>query len=71
MERHRHLDWLRVMSAFAVVAIHVLSHYLGGFALKSRMWTLTMLAKHVMHFCIPVFFMISGALLIRPLGEMT
>lgn len=71
MERYRHLDWLRVMSAFAVVAVHVLSHYLGGFALKSRMWTVTMILKHATHFCIPVFFMISGALLIRPLGKMT
>ncbi len=71
MERHRHLDRLRVISALAVVAIHVLGHYLNGFALKSRMWTVTMILKHATHFCIPVFFMISGALLIRPLGEMT
>ena len=71
MVRYRHLDWLRVISAFAVVAIHVLTHYLGGFALKSRMWTLTMILKHATHFCIPVFFMITGALLIRPLEGIT
>ena len=71
MERYRHLDWLRVISAFAVVAIHVLAHYLGGFATRSMSWTVTMCAKHAMHFCIPAFFMISGALLIRPLGEMS
>ena len=71
MARHRHLDRLRVICALAVVAIHVLSHYLNGFALKSLTWTAVMGLKHMLHFCIPVFFMITGALLIRPLGEMT
>ena len=71
MTRYRYLDWLRTLSAFAVVAVHVLSHYLGGFTLKSPMWTLTMLLKHSTHFCIPAFFMISGVLLIKPLEKKT
>ena len=71
MMRHRYLDWLRVISAFAVVAVHVLSHYLSGFPLKGTEWTVTMIAKHSTHFCIPVFFMITGALLIKHPGSTT
>ena len=66
--RHRYLDWLRVISAFAVVAVHVLTHYLSGFPLKGTEWTVTMIVKHATHFCIPVFFMITGALLIKHPG---
>ena len=66
MKRYLYIEWLRVLSALAVVAIHVLTHYLGGFPLKSDRWVVTMILKHMTHFCIPTFFMISGALLLQP-----
>ena len=69
MKRYAHLDWMRVLCALGVIAVHVLSHYLGGFPIHSSRWTITMVLKHATHYQIPGFFMISGALLIRPLSD--
>ncbi len=69
--RHKYLDWLRVTCAVAVIANHVLSHYLNSFSFKGGMWTASMMLIHLQFFCIPAFFMISGALLIKPLDGMT
>ena len=71
MKRYSYLDWMRVLCALGVIAVHVLSHYLGGFPVRDSRWTLTMILKHATHYQIPGFFMISGALLIKPMGEMT
>ena len=71
MKRYSHLDWMRVLCALGVIGVHVLSHYLSSFPLHGSRWVWTMVLKHATHYQIPGFFMISGALLIRPLDAMS
>jgi len=56
----------------AVVAIHVCVAALGIFSSKSVLWgTVYLSVRNVFHFAVPIFFMISGALLLAPEREMT
>ncbi|MCE5269226.1 MAG: acyltransferase family protein [Planctomycetaceae bacterium] len=61
------IDALRVLSCFAIVVIHVTAkHHLGRQDLHTLDWWITNVFNASTRFAIPVFFMISGALLLDP-----
>lgn len=67
MKRLSRLDVLRVTSVFAVVFTHVSSGVLReSVPLTSVNWWVSNLAISCARWCIPVFVMISGALLLDP-----
>lgn len=59
--RYNYIDVLRVVSSFAVIAIHVIMYYIATFKTRSTPWTGLMSGKVLTQFAVPVFFMISGA----------
>lgn len=61
LSRYTYIDVLRVISSVMVVAIHVATHYIYAFKVKSIPWTTLETAIVITLFAVPVFFMISGA----------
>ena len=59
-----YLEVLRVVSALAVVALHLSSMNWYGY-IGSFNWIVFTIIVGVMRFGVPVFFMISGALFLR------
>lgn len=46
-----------------VIATHVVMHYINCFSVRSVSWGMMVAAKGVTQFAVPVFFMISGAMI--------
>lgn len=68
-ERQEHVayfDWLRVISSVMVVTIHCCAQSWYSYPVRSSDWPVLNLYESVSRCCVPVFFMISGALF---LGE--
>ena len=63
-ERIYYIEVLRAMAAFAVVALHVATNNWYGF-IGSTDWIVFTVYGGLMKFCVPVFFMISGALFLE------
>lgn len=61
-----YLDHLRVLSALAVVGMHVTLGTLDTVAPLSRLWWLGQWLCHMCQCAVPIFVMISGALLLEP-----
>lgn len=62
-----YLDYLRVLSALAVVVIHVLGDkYYYCVEFKSAAWYYVTIFGSLVRFAVPIFFMISGALFLNP-----
>ena len=63
--RKKYIEYLRVLSMFAVIAIHAciaaMNTYDNG-SMFARALYLSI--RNVFHFAVPVFFMMSGALLL-------
>ena len=61
-----HLDLLRILAAFGVVVLHTtpLPDVLGG--VNSAQWQTAVSFSILFRWCVPVFFMISGALFLAP-----
>lgn len=69
--RKKYIEYLRVFSMFAVIAIHVCITAMNTFGNGSIFAkTLYLSIRNIFHFAVPVFFMISGALLLSPNKEM-
>lgn len=69
--RKHYIEYLRVIAMFAVVAIHVCSVALNGFEDYSQLDAVLYLSvSKVFHFAVPIFFMISGALMLSPDKEL-
>lgn len=68
MERARivYLDGLRVVATLAVVLLHVSAQYWGKETISSPSWLTATLYDGIVRWCVPVFVMISGALLLDP-----
>lgn len=65
-ERRYDLDFLRVVAILAVIAIHCIAPLLGvGQQIGSPSWQLANFTDSFIRWCVPVFVMISGALLIN------
>ncbi len=65
MDRIRYLDSLRALATVAVVAIHVAGNNWYGYVGSSDWMVFTVYAG-ICKFCVPIFFMISGALFLNP-----
>lgn len=71
--RKRYIDYLRVISMLAVVMIHICTTAMTDFndGIGTYKGALFVSVTNLLHFAVPVFFMISGALLLNPKKEMT
>jgi surface polysaccharide O-acyltransferase-like enzyme len=59
------IDYLRVISTFAVIMIHVSAVGVISLDIESRSWIVANFYDSISRFCVPIFFMISGALLLQ------
>lgn len=67
MEQQRllYLDLLRVISIFAVIVLHISAPVASAFQkIPPDHWMVANIIDSITRFCVPVFFMISGALLL-------
>ena len=71
--RKRYIDYLRVISMLAVVMIHICTTAMTDFSdgIGTYKGALFVSVTNLLHFVVPVFFMISGALLLNSKKEMT
>lgn len=71
--RKRYIDYLRVMSMLAVVMIHICTTAMTDFdnGVGNMNGVLFSSVTHIFRFAVPVFFMISGALLLNPKKEIS
>jgi Uncharacterized protein conserved in bacteria len=69
IQRVAYFDALRVISAIAVIAIHVASLKWDVLNVGSSAWNVASFLNAAMRFAVPVFVMISGALLLDPEKE--
>ena len=65
-KRWAYLDLCRVVSIFAVVLIHVTASQIYKAPVGSFAWGVESVYFGALRFCIPVFFMVSGPLLLDP-----
>ena len=66
------IDYLRVIAAFSVVLLHVSSDVMGGAPdLSSLQWWVCNITNSLVIWCLPMFVMISGLLLLDPSKEYT
>ena len=61
-----YLDGLRVIATLAVVLLHVSAGYWGSEEITSSAWMTATFYDGIVRWCVPVFVMISGALLLDP-----
>lgn len=73
-KRYDYMDWLRVLAIFTVVGVHVVSKIINTGHTGEWEWQLANWIDSGLRWCVPVFFMLSGALLLNlkredPIGE--
>lgn len=64
--RNIQLDILRILSAFAVVLLHVTSEYTNSLKVGSVDFNIAVLLNSLTRFAVPMFVMISGELFLNP-----
>lgn len=71
--RKRYIDYLRVISMLSVVMIHICTTAMTDFSdgIGTYKGALFVSATNLLRFAVPVFFMISGALLLNPKKEIS
>lgn len=62
--RYDYMDWLRVLSIFVVVGIHVVSKIINNATTDEWIWHFANAFDAGLRWCVPIFFMLSGALLL-------
>lgn len=62
--RYDYMDWLRVLSIFVVVGIHVVSKIINSTSTDDWIWHFANIVDSGLRWCVPMFFMLSGALLL-------
>lgn len=71
-ERNYTLDFLRILSMFMVVLIHVIgTTFFDNVNVTSSRWFRLNLLESGIRWCVPVFVMISGALFLDPRKELS
>jgi len=70
-ERYDYMDWLRVLAIFSVVGIHVVAQHVTNFNHAPNVWWYGNLIDSALRVSVPIFFMISGALLLTRTKEET
>ncbi len=69
-ERKHYLDFLRVIATFAVIVIHVFTTARTDFPVHTALQDSTgLIMVQLMHFCVPIFLMISGSLFLKNTKE--
>lgn len=73
-KRHDYMDWLRVLAIFAVVGVHTVSKIINSGHTDQWEWQFANAIDSAIRWCVPIFFMLSGALLLNlkredPIGE--
>ncbi len=56
------IDNLRVLSALAVITVHVSAPYVSCYTCNHNWWQIGNILDSIVRFCVPIFLMISGAL---------
>ena len=64
MKRNYNFDLLRIISMVLVIIIHISNIYLRGSDVNSSNYIIALVFNCFSRICVPVFFMISGALLV-------
>ena len=59
------MDWLRIISSFFIILIHLTAVYFYKFPIKSYKWKIIYFYNGLSRFGLPIFFMISGALFLK------
>ena len=70
-QRIYYFDFLRVLSVFFVIVIHITSVGLQGFEIATAAWIVNSLINSVSRWAVPIFFMVSGALFLAPTKEIS
>ena len=68
-ERYPYLSWLRVLGCLGVVVLHSFYGSIGSYGEGSTPMLLGMTVRSCMMWAVPVFVMVSGALLLDPARE--
>jgi surface polysaccharide O-acyltransferase-like enzyme len=63
-ERLLDIDFVRVIACFAVILIHVSSDYVELLNVNSSGWWVANFYDSISRFCVPIFIMVSGAILL-------
>lgn len=63
-ERHVYMDWLRALAIVVVVGVHTASKILNNSTPDEWVWHYANAIDSALRWCVPVFFMLSGALLL-------
>ena len=72
MRRNINYDFLRVAAAFTVVCLHISAQFATNTPdLHSVNWWIANIADSLSRWCVPIFVMLSGALLLSPEKEQT
>ncbi|MEG2421433.1 MAG: acyltransferase family protein [Oscillospiraceae bacterium] len=69
--RLAYADLLRVLASLAVIFIHVCGGAFAAFPAGSAGWDVLNVYDSLMHWCVPVFIMLSGMFMLDPKKEMT
>ena len=62
--RYDYMDWLRVFAIFSVVGIHVTAQLVTNLNIGHQIWWFANLVDSALRNSVPLFFMMSGALLL-------
>src|SRR5256885_496912 len=69
--RRQWMDALRVLACLAVIVLHVSASVVIDFPdVRSLHWTVGNIGNAFTHWCVPVFVMLSGALLLSPAKQL-
>lgn len=63
-ERHDYMDWMRVFAIFSVVGIHEAAQLVSSMDIGHQIWWFANLVDSALRNSVPLFFMMSGALLL-------
>ena len=64
-QRFFYLDYIRIISSFFVILIHISSPYYYKLDINSPKWKTALFYKSLSLFSVPNFFMISGTLFLK------
>lgn len=67
MNKKMYIEWLRCIAMFCVVLVHVCVTARTDFPIHTKLEdSLVVCVTNILHFAVPVFFMITGALFLNP-----
>ena len=68
--RNVNIDLLRTICSICIVIMHIIDFYILDYnSVGEEFWTFINLFESIIRFAVPIFFMVSGALLIKNFKE--